>query len=209
MTDLLIVVDMQRDFVSGALGSEQARKVLGVSLTAPALAFYNGRVSSNSQGFDGSQWVSVIRGWGRELGFSQIAVAGIDLGSAEPGLSAWLVAGFHGDMHYMAAHGLKRARPTELVPGTLRAGWEEGQAVDGPFRQAGYLMFLVSEVHPFVDGNGRSVRFLSAAAAVQGGCSPVYIPAESRKEYIASLERGESAFIDFFRQCPTTEVAGL
>jgi epoxyqueuosine reductase len=46
-------------------------------------------------------------------------VAGIDLRSAEPGLSAWLEAGFHGDMHYMAAHGMKRARPAELVPGTV------------------------------------------------------------------------------------------
>lgn len=57
--------------------------------------------------------------WGRELGFSQIGVAGVDLSSAEAGLSAWLAAGFHGDMHYMAAHGLKRARPAELVPGTV------------------------------------------------------------------------------------------
>ena len=41
------------------------------------------------------------------------------MSSAEPGLSAWLAAGFHGDMHYMAAHGLKRARPAELIPGTV------------------------------------------------------------------------------------------
>ena len=57
--------------------------------------------------------------WARELGFSQIGIAGVDLSSAEPGLSAWLAAGFHGDMHYMAAHGLKRARPAELIPGTV------------------------------------------------------------------------------------------
>lgn len=31
----------------------------------------------------------------------------------------WLAQGFHGEMHYMAAHGLKRARPAELVPGTV------------------------------------------------------------------------------------------
>lgn len=61
-----------------------------------------------------------LRGWAHELGFSQIAVAGVDLSSAEPGLQAWLEAGHHGRMHYMAAHGLKRARPAELVPGTLR-----------------------------------------------------------------------------------------
>ena len=57
--------------------------------------------------------------WGRDLGFSQIGITGIDLASAEPGLSAWLQAGFHGSMNYMAAHGLKRARPAELVPGTV------------------------------------------------------------------------------------------
>jgi len=61
-----------------------------------------------------------LRAWALELGFSQIGVADIDLSSAEPGLQAWLSAGFHGSMHYMQAHGLKRARPAELVPGTVR-----------------------------------------------------------------------------------------
>jgi epoxyqueuosine reductase len=60
-----------------------------------------------------------IRAWALELGFSQIGVAHVDLTDAEAGLQAWLDAGFHGDMHYMAAHGMKRARPAELVPGTL------------------------------------------------------------------------------------------
>ena len=60
-----------------------------------------------------------IQTWARELGFSQIGIAGVDLSSAEAGLSAWLAASFHGDMHYMAAHGLKRARPAELIPGTV------------------------------------------------------------------------------------------
>jgi len=57
--------------------------------------------------------------WGRRLGFSQIGVAPVDLSHAEPGLLAWLAAGHHGSMDYMQRHGLKRARPTELVPGTL------------------------------------------------------------------------------------------
>lgn len=59
-----------------------------------------------------------MRQWARELGFSQIGVAGVDLSSAEPGLLAWLANGFHGSMDYMEAHGLRRARPAELVPGT-------------------------------------------------------------------------------------------
>ena len=63
--------------------------------------------------------VSKVQGWAHELGFSQIGVAPIALDAAEQGLLDWLAAGFHGSMHYMAAHGLKRARPAELVPGTL------------------------------------------------------------------------------------------
>ncbi len=60
-----------------------------------------------------------LRVWASELGLSQIGVSGIDLRDAEPGLQAWLDAGFHGSMQYMASHGLKRARPAELVPGTV------------------------------------------------------------------------------------------
>ncbi|TPG27347.1 tRNA epoxyqueuosine(34) reductase QueG [Variovorax ginsengisoli] len=55
----------------------------------------------------------------REFGFSQIGIAGIDLSSAEDGLMQWLAQGFHGEMHYMATHGTRRARPAELVPGTV------------------------------------------------------------------------------------------
>ncbi len=61
-----------------------------------------------------------IKAWGPELGFGDIRIAGIDLADAEEGLAAWLAAGCHGEMDYMAAHGMKRARPDELVPGTLR-----------------------------------------------------------------------------------------
>ena len=60
-----------------------------------------------------------MRRWADELGFSQIGVGGIDLSSAEQGLQQWLAAGFHGAMDYMARHGAKRARPAELVPGTV------------------------------------------------------------------------------------------
>ena len=67
-----------------------------------------------------------IRLWGKDLGFDAIGFAGIDLGTAEDELNAWLAAGCHGEMDYMAAHvtdaksggGNKRARPADLVPGT-------------------------------------------------------------------------------------------
>lgn len=61
-----------------------------------------------------------LQDWATALGFSQIGVADTDLAHAEPGLQAWLADGCHAGMAYMAQHGLKRARPAELVPGTLR-----------------------------------------------------------------------------------------
>ncbi|MFC5511777.1 tRNA epoxyqueuosine(34) reductase QueG [Massilia jejuensis] len=81
-----------------------------------------------------------IKAWGRELGFADVRIADVDLAHAEDGLRAWLAAGHHGEMDYMASHGMKRARPAELVPGTVRAivarmdylplqdGWREREA---------------------------------------------------------------------------------
>ena len=61
-----------------------------------------------------------IKDWGRELGFQQVGIAGLDLATHEAHLQRWLAAGYHGEMDYMAAHGSKRSHPEELVPGTLR-----------------------------------------------------------------------------------------
>src|SRR5437763_12208335 len=69
---------------------------------------------------EGEALVAWLRDEARALGFSQIGVAAVDLASAEPGLLAWIHNGFHGDMDYMARHGLRRARPAELVEGTVR-----------------------------------------------------------------------------------------
>jgi len=62
-----------------------------------------------------------IKAWGKELGFSDVRITDVDLSQHEAGLCAWLAAGYHGEMSYMEAHGLKRARPTELVPKAVRA----------------------------------------------------------------------------------------
>ena len=61
-----------------------------------------------------------IKDLGRELGFQQVGIAGLDLATHETHLQRWLDAGYHGEMEYMAAHGSKRSHPEELVPGTLR-----------------------------------------------------------------------------------------
>jgi len=61
-----------------------------------------------------------IRAWGRELGFAEIGISDTDLSAEEAHLLSWLDKGRHGEMHYMARHGARRARPGDLVPGTLR-----------------------------------------------------------------------------------------
>ena len=61
-----------------------------------------------------------IKHWGAELGFAAVGIADSDLSSVENELQQWLDKGFHGEMDYMAAHGSKRARPAELIPGTQR-----------------------------------------------------------------------------------------
>jgi epoxyqueuosine reductase len=67
---------------------------------------------------DWSQLALRIKEWGRELGFDAVGITGTDLGAAERGLADWLGAGCHGEMDYMAAHGTRRSRPADLVPGT-------------------------------------------------------------------------------------------
>lgn len=70
---------------------------------------------------DLNELARAIKAWGVELGFADVRIADVDLAHAEEGLRAWLAAGHHGEMDYMASHGMKRARPAELVPGTVRA----------------------------------------------------------------------------------------
>ena len=69
-----------------------------------------------------------IRRWGREAGFSAVGISDalpshaagdVVARAAEERLQAWLANGYHGTMEYMARHGMRRARPAELVPGTL------------------------------------------------------------------------------------------
>ena len=69
---------------------------------------------------DYSQLAEQIKVWGQELGFADVCIGDIDLSHLEPKFQAWLDAGYHGEMAYMASHGSKRTRPDELVPGTVR-----------------------------------------------------------------------------------------
>ncbi len=61
-----------------------------------------------------------IKDWARELGFQQAGIADTRLEADGRHLGAWLAAGMHGDMAYMARHEDKRRHPDRLLPGTVR-----------------------------------------------------------------------------------------
>jgi epoxyqueuosine reductase len=61
-----------------------------------------------------------IKRWGRELGFQAVGIADADLSAAQGRLAEWLGLGWHGEMDYMARHAELRARPAQLLEGTVR-----------------------------------------------------------------------------------------
>jgi epoxyqueuosine reductase len=67
-----------------------------------------------------AELAGLIRDWATDLGFQQVGISDCDLGDAEARLKQWLARGWQGDMDYLSAHGTRRTRPAELVPGTLR-----------------------------------------------------------------------------------------
>ncbi|WP_459781851.1 tRNA epoxyqueuosine(34) reductase QueG [Photobacterium sp. R1] len=69
---------------------------------------------------DFHQLASDIKQWGKALGFQHVGICDVDLSKHEAQLQRWLDAGYHGEMDWMARHGMMRARPTELLPGTVR-----------------------------------------------------------------------------------------
>ena len=66
------------------------------------------------------QLAQQIKIWGKELGFQKVGICDVDLSEHEAALQKWLDAGYHGSMDWMARHGMMRARPNELLPGTVR-----------------------------------------------------------------------------------------
>ncbi len=67
-----------------------------------------------------SELADNIKKWGKALGFQKVGITDIDLKDQEANLQTWLDNDYHGEMDYMAKHGMKRARPEELLPGTVR-----------------------------------------------------------------------------------------
>jgi hypothetical protein len=76
----------------------------------------------------------------------------------------------------------------ELVAGTLAKGFEIYRGLTAPLDRAIFMMFLVSEVHPFADGNGRVARIMMNAELVATGESRIVVPTVYRNNYLMALK---------------------
>ena len=76
----------------------------------------------------------------------------------------------------------------DLVEGTLQAGFEIYQSLGSAFERAVFMMFLVSEVHPFADGNGRTARIMMNAGLIAAGEERIIIPTIYRANYLSALK---------------------
>lgn len=76
-----------------------------------------------------------------------------------------------------------------LVRGTLMKGFEYYQALESPFARALFMLFMISEVHPFNDGNGRISRIMMNAELVHADQSKIIIPTVFREDYLNALRR--------------------
>lgn len=77
----------------------------------------------------------------------------------------------------------------QLVTGTLKKGFEWYGLLREPFAKAVYMMFLVSEVHPFLDGNGRIARVMMNAELSAKGLTKIIIPTVYREDYMGALRK--------------------
>jgi hypothetical protein len=74
----------------------------------------------------------------------------------------------------------------ELVRGTLEQGFKAYKSLATPFQRAVFMMFLVAEVHPFVDGNGRIARIMMNAELVAAGEQRIIIATVYRATYLSA-----------------------
>ena len=76
----------------------------------------------------------------------------------------------------------------DLVRGTLAEGFAFYRSLETPFQRAAFLMFLIVEVHPFADGNGRTARIMMNAELEAAGEERIIIPTVYRANYLTALE---------------------
>lgn len=73
------------------------------------------------------------------------------------------------------------------VRGTLHAGLALVNGIEHPFGRAVLMHFLLADVHPFVDGNGRISRIMMTKELLASGLSRITIPNVWREDYLGAL----------------------
>lgn len=68
-------------------------------------------------------------------------------------------------------------------------GYRHYAMLDDPVARAIFMMFLISEVHPFTDGNGRIARVMMNAELVKHGYTKILIPTVYREDYLLNLRK--------------------
>jgi fido (protein-threonine AMPylation protein) len=76
----------------------------------------------------------------------------------------------------------------DLVEGTLEQGFSLYRSLETPFSRAVFMMFLIAEVHPFADGNGRTARIMMNAELIAAGEERIVIPTVYRLNYLSALK---------------------
>ncbi len=76
-----------------------------------------------------------------------------------------------------------------LVEGTLTEGYQRLVDLDTAWERSVLSMFVVSEVHPFDDGNGRLARIMMNADLQAAGRTRTIIPTVFRDDYLGALRR--------------------
>ena len=135
-----------------------------------------------------------IKSWGKSLGFQAVGICDTDLASHEAEYLQWLEGGLHGEMDYMERHGLKRLRPAELVPGTVRVITARMDYLPGNVRNSHEL--LESPVDAFVSryAVGRDYHKI-IRGRLQALCDKI------------SVAAGEFGYRVFTDSAPVAEVA--
>jgi hypothetical protein len=75
----------------------------------------------------------------------------------------------------------------ELLAETLAKGFERYQDLPEGMARAIFMMFLVADVHPFKDGNGRVARVMMNAELYSKELSTIIIPTVYREDYLGAL----------------------
>ena len=76
----------------------------------------------------------------------------------------------------------------DQVLGTLTRGFELYRSLTPGFARAAFMKFLISEVHPFADGNGRIARIMMNAELAAAGEERIVIPTIYRGDYLTALK---------------------